>query len=191
VSITFKKQDEEGDKFTAVDDRFEITAERTPSGYIRGWSIFDTKESAPPKGRRGFAKNRKAAKEWIESRMRLEPPEDLKAQVAAEIKSLLHAHRDCLRNIGVDTTRVRFDVRDGYYGEAFGMLRTMRLMGFGDWGPSNVPGNLKHWLAELEKEVLEEENFGGSGVCEWCREKWGKDDAMLAERKAREAEDKA
>lgn len=185
MKIVFNKADNEGNEFTAVKGRFHIEASRTDSGYIRGWRVVDRKPGTLRKDDGfHFAKNRKAAKAWIESRLRSEPPEDLKAKVEAEIKMILHAHRDCLRNQDVDTTKVRFDVRDGYYGEAFGILRCLKLMGFGDFGPVNIQGNLSYWMHQLEEEVLKEENFGGSGVCEHCRSKYGKDDALVAERKA-------
>jgi hypothetical protein len=98
-------------------------------------------------------------------------------EVREAIKALLHAHRDCLRNQGVDTTKVRFDCRDGYYGEAFGILRMLRILGHGDFGPVNVPGNLSYLMRELEDEVLVEENFGGSNRCDHCFERWHKDAA--------------
>ena len=112
------------------------------------------------------------------------------AMVASEIKLMLHASRDCMRNRFTgnrsrlrDPRRVRFDVNDGYYGEAFGILRGLALLGFGDiHGAVNTPQqrlNFRWWLKELESEVLAEENFGGSGVCEFCKAKWGKDDSTL------------
>lgn len=64
--------------------------------------------------------------------------------VEREVKMMLHAHRDCLRNKGVDTTKVRFDCRDGYYGEAFGIMRGLNLMGFGYFGSSNLDATNPH-----------------------------------------------
>lgn len=97
--------------------------------------------------------------------------------LAAEIKMMLHAHRDCLRNKGVDTAKVSFDCRDGYYGEAFGIMRALQTLGYGRFGAVNIPGTLNHWLDELKDQVLAEENFGGSNQCDRCLADYGKDGA--------------
>jgi len=114
-----------------------------------------------------------------------------------DIKSLLHAHRDCLRNQGRDTRKLTFDVRDGYYGEAFGMMRTLEILEYGYFGSNNLNAveehskrsghkptqisvdkifpedNLKWWFGELEKEVLQEEGYyDGSYFCPICEEKY-------------------
>jgi hypothetical protein len=106
--------------------------------------------------------------------------------VEAEVKMMLHASRDAMRNRGEDTRKYRFDCRDGYYGEAFGMMRLLATLNFGRLDQAtNTPEtreNLKWWFSELEKQVLEEENFGGSGVCKHCREKYHKDDATMQEK---------
>src|SRR5579863_8418339 len=91
-----------------------------------------------------------------------------KAKVASEIKMLLHAHRDCLRNLARDTKQITFDVRDGYYGEAFGILRALVMFGYMEYGGVNTGGTAQGWMAELQQEVLEEEGFGGSGKCDFC-----------------------
>jgi len=105
------------------------------------------------------------------------------------VKRMLHCHRDSLRNIGVDTLRVSFQCTEGFYGEAFGIMRCLRMLGYGDFGAVNVPGtergfkqdeqNLSWWLHNLENEVLEEEGFRSNHECPWCRKHWGKDDSML------------
>ena len=103
-----------------------------------------------------------------------------KAALAGEIKAALHASRDCLRNNHVDTTTITFDARDGYYGEAFGILRAMSVMGFGSFGAVNDQESLDHWFEYLKSEVLKEENFGGSGECAYCLSMFGRDDADVA-----------
>lgn len=118
-------------------------------------------------------------------------------KIKTDIKGLLHAHRDCLRGQGKDTRRVTFDVRDGYYGEAFGMMRTLKVLGYGYFGssnlnaieehtqgfrPTNIPvtkinpeDNLRWWLETIQKEVLEEEGFyDQSYFCPVCEEKYKK-----------------
>lgn len=114
----------------------------------------------------------------------------LKKKVEAEVKMLLHASRDCLRNQGNNTAKISFKVTDGYYGEAFGVLRGLMVLGYGYFGPDNLDGvehtrgggkqpehNLKWWFSQLTDAVLEEENFGGSNECDFCVEKYGKDGA--------------
>lgn len=106
---------------------------------------------------------------------------DERTRVVAEIKMLLHAARDCARTIfSIDTTKQRFDVTDGYYGEAFGILRGLSLLGYGSFGPVNTPeeeSNFSWWMARLEDEVLAEENFGGTNQCDHCLQKYHKDGA--------------
>jgi hypothetical protein len=99
-------------------------------------------------------------------------------KIIAELKMLLHASRDCLRNQKIDTTKVSYYCSDSYYAEAFGMLRCLAIMGYGDLrGAINVdyPGNLKIWFRKIEDEVLVEENFYGNNECHHCFEKYGKD----------------
>lgn len=106
---------------------------------------------------------------------------DDRERIVSEIKMLLHASRDCARTIcSLDTTKQSFDVTDGYYGEAFGILRGLSLLGYGSFGAVNTPeeeSNFAWWMRELEKEVLAEENFGGSNECNHCLEKYHKDGA--------------
>lgn len=97
-------------------------------------------------------------------------------KIINEIKMMLHAHRDCLRNQKQDTLKIRFDCRDGYYGEAFGVLRGLHILGHGKFGAINDPETLNYLMAELEDEVLEEENFTSTHECDYCFNKYGKDD---------------
>ncbi len=106
----------------------------------------------------------------------------LRAALEEEVQLLLHAHRDCLRNRGQDSTKISFDCGDGYYGEAFGVMRALAILGYGYIdGPTNIPHpvkdiwNLKWWFAELQQTVLAQENFDGSNECNWCLERYGKD----------------
>lgn len=102
-------------------------------------------------------------------------------KVEAEVKMMLHASRDCLRNQGHDATLISFDSNDGYFGEAFGILRDLMALGYGYFGADNVQDkddpyrNLKFWFSSLEAEVLKEENFQGTHECDYCLEKYGKD----------------
>lgn len=127
-------------------------------------------------------------------------PDQLIEDVEAEIKAILHASRDCLRNQGKDTVQIAWDVNNGYHGEAFGILRALHIMGYGYFGSSNLDAfkdhpptiynvtqeqqNLKWWIARLEQEVLEEEGFHGDHHCAHCMEKYKKDDAYVLEKKA-------
>lgn len=104
---------------------------------------------------------------------------DMRSKVAAEVKMMLHASRDCMRNQGKDTLNVSYNINDGYYGEAFGVMRGLSVLEYGDIrGPlnKNDPHNLRFWFAELEREVLEEENFQGNHECDYCLERFCKDD---------------
>ncbi len=100
-------------------------------------------------------------------------------EIALEIKHLLHASRDCLRNQGNDTTNVTFFCTDSYYAEAFGMLRALAVLGYGTiYGANNTPAtktNFKWWFDQLQQDVLNEENYGGSNECNFCYERWSKD----------------
>ena len=103
-----------------------------------------------------------------------------KQAVEEEVKMMLHAHRDCLRTRGTDTTKTALDVNDGYYGEAFGIMRGLRLLGFivlhaERTRPDAV--SAQDWFRRLETEVLREENFEGSNECDHCLERYGKDGA--------------
>jgi hypothetical protein len=117
-------------------------------------------------------------------------------KLKAEIKMMLHAHRDCLRNRWqgnqmalecgrtpshkeYDPRKVRFDISDGYYGEAFGVLRAIAVLGYGAFGPVNHNHNLNALMYELEKEVLEEEGFDTDHTCTYCMERYRKDDSTL------------
>lgn len=95
--------------------------------------------------------------------------------VSKDVKSLLHASRDCLRNRGVDTTSVPWHTNDPYYAEAFGILRCLVVLGLGKFGAVNHNDTVNSWFWRLCDEVLLEENFGGTNECEHCRLKYGKD----------------
>ena len=105
----------------------------------------------------------------------------MQSAIEAEVKLMLHASRDCLRNQGKDTTKIRFDCRDGYYGEALGVLRGLKVLGYGDFGSDNVPNsihpiwNLKWWFCQLEDRTLKEENYGSNNECDHCLYTFGKD----------------
>jgi hypothetical protein len=117
--------------------------------------------------------------------------DDLKAKVAKEVKLLLHAHRDCLRNRGENTLKITFKVTDGYYGEAFGIIRGLELLGYGkidavirdglQEGYDQKEQSLGWWFNNLEREVLEEEGFNKHLRCDWCKARYGKDDRSLVE----------
>jgi len=120
-------------------------------------------------------------------------PVKLKASIEKEVKMLLHAHRDTLRNQDKDTTVISFDVGDGYYGEAFGVMRTLALLNYGYFGSDNLDAirelysnynitnisqdiqNLKWWFSEIQSKVLKEENFRGSNECDYCFERYRHD----------------
>lgn len=119
-------------------------------------------------------------------------------KIEGAVKVLLHASRDCLRNQGKDTSIFRFSAQNGYYGDAFGMMRTLELLGYGRLSSVNLNGfedsatkylakqpehNLRWWFEQLEEEVLEEENYKGDGHCDYCMERYHKDTKTFLERK--------
>ena len=93
-------------------------------------------------------------------------------KVANEVKLMLIAHRDCLwtrytecsHAQAVDPAVWRCVANEGYYGEAFGVVRALVALGYGYFGPdgtdavkdgrSGVPEhNLKWWFNDLLKEI--------------------------------------
>lgn len=107
------------------------------------------------------------------------------AQIAGAVTMMLHASRDCMRNQGdrnLDPAKVPWNICDGYYGEAFGIMRALEVLGYGTLsGPDNIPNsvypywNLKYWIHQLGAAVLAEEGFGTTGHCDHCLERYGKD----------------
>lgn len=117
----------------------------------------------------------------------LDIPLELKRDVAAEIKMLLHAQRDAMRNLGEDTTKVKWccaaHACGTYDAETFGILRALKVMGMGEIHPTlHETTSLDTWREELRCEVLEEEHFGGSNECDFCLDHWGKDGAGRSRR---------
>jgi hypothetical protein len=130
--------------------------------------------------------------------------DDQWVEVAREVKFLLHASRDSLRNRYMGFQRdeaefregragppkaesdprvVRFSCVESHYCEAYGVLRGLAVLGYGTVsGAVNLPEerrNFRWWLKKLEDEVLAEEGFGGDGVCEDCMGRYRKDDSSL------------
>ena len=115
-------------------------------------------------------------------------PED-KAKIEVEIKFMLHAHRDTLRNLPEkygDSKKKSFNCNEGFYGEAFGIMRGLEVLGYGYFGSNNLDAikegssecpshNLKWWFDEIQNEVLEEEGFNGNNKCDYCHAVYGKD----------------
>jgi hypothetical protein len=117
-------------------------------------------------------------------------PLDMMICVEAEIKALLHASRDCLRNRNVDTRETRFHCTDGYYCEAFGIMRGLAILGYGYFGPVNLDAvedrsgdqpeqNFRWWFCMIEDSVLSEEGYYSDGHCPYCFGNYGKDDRSI------------
>lgn len=81
----------------------------------------------------------------------------------------------------MDPKRVTFSVNDGWYGEAFGVLRGLELLGYGSLSSltdEKTYHNLPWWFLQLEEQVLIEDGFrDGSHRCDFCLKAWGKDGA--------------
>lgn len=138
---------------------------------------------------------------------------ELAKRVEAEVRMLLHAARDAQRNRDpVEQTCLQWiPAWDGYYGEAFGVMRGLEVAGYGYFGSDNLNAlhplelrrhgrrvvntlafaihNLKWWFSEIAGAVRQEENFRGSNECDYCLHHYGKDSAgrtLSAEERARE-----
>lgn len=102
----------------------------------------------------------------------------MRSAIIFEIKLMIAAHRDCLwtRFTGLnaldspDPTKDDIVANEGYYGEAFGIVRALVVLGYGYFGSDNLDAvqegksyypehNLKWWFSTLQKELLEEEGF--------------------------------
>lgn len=119
-------------------------------------------------------------------------------QVEFEVKQMLHASRDAMRNrfdpeepVGrydnYDPKRTPYSCFDSWYGEAFGIMRGLKALGYGYFGPINTdePGqkgiNLKRWFSDISAQVLADEGWKldgtGNGECAYCLDRYGKDDS--------------
>lgn len=98
--------------------------------------------------------------------------------VANNVKLMMAAHRDCLwtrwegatHPKAIDPTKYQLLCNEGFYGEAFGIMRGLALAGYGYLGSDNLSAvdeqtstipehNLKWWFQQLCKEYLTEEGF--------------------------------
>ena len=123
--------------------------------------------------------------------------DNLLNKIRSEVKILLHASRDCMRDQGIDTLNTRFSSIDSYYSEALGILRGLVLLDYGYFGSSNLDAitelkrnltrkkpkrceqNFKWLMWRLEEEVLQEENFYSNHRCKFCLETYGKDNKTM------------
>lgn len=97
--------------------------------------------------------------------------------IEKEVMMLLHAMRDNMRNEGVDTTKTPYSINNAYYAEAFGIMRCLRILGYGSFEITDKAESLDCWFNKLLKQLLKEENFGGSNKCDYCLEHYNKDSA--------------
>lgn len=130
---------------------------------------------------------------WVGNHQYRELPPHIKTDIEAEVKLLLHAQRDCHRNRGKDATKIPyFTPHDEYYCDCIGIMRCLRILGYGEFGAVNAepsePPELSAWLRRLEDEVMEEEGFQTDNRCEWCLKRYGKDDKSEKEKRERNEE---
>ena len=93
-----------------------------------------------------------------------------------EVKLMLAAHRNVLwnRHLGddgrVNPAEFQMVVNEGYYGEAFGVMRGLNALGYGYFGSDNMDAfeegrsnsphdNLKWWFQQIVTQYLSEEGF--------------------------------
>jgi hypothetical protein len=112
-------------------------------------------------------------------------PDKAKFAIINEVKLMLASHRDCLwtrwetcsHSRVVDPRECSIVANEGYYGEAFGIMRGLAALGYGFFGPdtlnavelsrSDVPEhNLKWWFRRLQDEYLDEEGFYDKTCCQ-------------------------
>ena len=105
-------------------------------------------------------------------------PPGRKIAVELQVKLMLAAHRDCLWSRWVscsdsktyDPTQVQSVCNEGYYGEAFGVMRGLMALGYGYFGSDTNDAieedkgmypeqNLKWWFRQISHEYLAEEGF--------------------------------
>ena len=94
-------------------------------------------------------------------------PDDLIEKVEGEVKAILHAHRDALRNRGMDSIRIPWDVTCGYFGEAFGIFRALHIMGYGYHGARNrgpSPQGLEREAGPPESQLVDGPTARGSSA---------------------------
>jgi hypothetical protein len=101
-----------------------------------------------------------------------------KMAVILEVKLMFAAHRDCMWNRwmtcshpqAIDPTKLPSVCNEGFYGEAFGVMRGLIALGYGYFGPDEMDAveegrsdtpehNLKWWFNRIIKSVLDEEGF--------------------------------
>lgn len=110
--------------------------------------------------------------------------------ISNEVKLMFAAHRDCLwtrwqecsHSQAVDPAKCQSVCNEGYYGEAFGVIRGLVALDYGYFGSdtqdavqecrSEIPNhNLKWWFNRLCREYLDEEGFfDQSCTAEKCKE---------------------
>ena len=100
----------------------------------------------------------------------------MKDSVESEVKLMLAAHRGYLwgRHLGgdekINPTKIEVAVNEGYYGEAFGVMRGANALGFGYFGSDNLDAveegrsnfphdNLKWWFKQILRRYLGEEGY--------------------------------
>jgi len=82
-----------------------------------------------------------------------------------QVKLMLFASRDCFLNRdeldekGFINGKWIWISDDGYYGEAFGIMRALVMLGYCEFGSNNTPTektNVKWWFDELKSQVFDE-----------------------------------
>ncbi len=171
------------DSHFRVADRFDILAQRTESGYIRDWAVVDSKP-AVKKAPILYRKTKAAAIEAATAVMDSELSPEKEKEVRDFVKRMLHSARDTMRNRDQEGPHCG-GPNNLDWANAYGVLQGIALLGFMDMNCSvgqHRPA-VQDLLHELEKEVLAEENYGGSGHCPYCLNRWGKDDQSVTAKK--------
>lgn len=118
----------------------------------------------------------------------------LKEKIECQVLLMLASHRDCLWNKfilrknhpdrrccdSINPNQFTFDSGEGYYGEAFGIMRGLVILGYGYFGSDNMDGieesksvfnrhkafqpeqNMKWWFRQLQNRILKETCYPNS-----------------------------
>jgi len=94
----------------------------------------------------------------------------LRIDVETQVKSLLTSSRKYMK---YPPDKITYDVNHGDYAEAFGVMRGLSIMGYGDINFAvNTPedqSNLRWWFNQMEREVLSETGYVDSRADKVCQ----------------------
>lgn len=82
-------------------------------------------------------------------------PSDIEEKLEKRYKQLVRSNIATCKSQGLGKEHY-FSVCQSWYAEAVGMFHSLQVLGFGDFGPINVPGNLSYLRWKWDREIEEE-----------------------------------